>query len=114
MCGLILGGRLYTRAEDTLDADDLIFPRAATRVGRNYQTNVPSWEEQLEMEGHNGHGELEAGPPRHMGGELIDQVLTTIAHYARQSSVGTIAGRESTSPLLTLYARQATSVSSEV
>ena len=33
--------RLYTVAEDTLDPDDLIFPRAATRVGHKYQANVP-------------------------------------------------------------------------
>ncbi|KAJ8473751.1 hypothetical protein ONZ51_g7685 [Trametes cubensis] len=32
---------LYTFAEDTLDPDDLIFPRAATRVGPKYQANVP-------------------------------------------------------------------------
>ncbi|KAI0794573.1 hypothetical protein C8Q74DRAFT_1366004 [Fomes fomentarius] len=33
---------LYTFAEDTLDPDDLIFPRAATRVGPKYQANVPA------------------------------------------------------------------------
>ena len=32
---------LYTIAEDTLDPDDLIFPRAATRVGPKYQATVP-------------------------------------------------------------------------
>ncbi|KAH7914580.1 hypothetical protein BJ138DRAFT_1143440 [Hygrophoropsis aurantiaca] len=32
----------YTVAEDTLDPDDLIFPRAATRVGPKFQANVPS------------------------------------------------------------------------
>ncbi|KAI0738659.1 hypothetical protein C8Q80DRAFT_255981 [Daedaleopsis nitida] len=32
---------LYTFAEDTLDPDDLIFPRAATRVGPKYQAIVP-------------------------------------------------------------------------
>ncbi|KAI0675865.1 hypothetical protein C8Q78DRAFT_353648 [Trametes maxima] len=32
---------LYTFAEDTLDPDDLIFPRAATRVGPKYQATVP-------------------------------------------------------------------------
>ncbi|KAG9313136.1 hypothetical protein JVU11DRAFT_6586 [Chiua virens] len=31
----------YTVAEDTLDPDDLIFPRAATRVGPKYQALVP-------------------------------------------------------------------------
>ncbi|KZT07232.1 uncharacterized protein LAESUDRAFT_758638 [Laetiporus sulphureus 93-53] len=31
----------YTVAEDTLDPDDLIFPRATTRVGPKYQANVP-------------------------------------------------------------------------
>ncbi|EGO22633.1 hypothetical protein SERLADRAFT_451461 [Serpula lacrymans var. lacrymans S7.9] len=32
----------YTVAEDTLDPDDLIFPRAATRVGPKFQVNIPS------------------------------------------------------------------------
>lgn len=32
----------YTVAEDTLDPDDLIFPRAATRVGPKYQAAIPS------------------------------------------------------------------------
>ncbi|EJC99959.1 uncharacterized protein FOMMEDRAFT_159536 [Fomitiporia mediterranea MF3/22] len=32
---------LYTVAEDTMDPDDLIFPRAATRVGPKYQVTVP-------------------------------------------------------------------------
>ncbi|KIY44946.1 hypothetical protein FISHEDRAFT_50335 [Fistulina hepatica ATCC 64428] len=31
---------LYTVAEDTVDPDDLIFPRTATRVGPRYQANV--------------------------------------------------------------------------
>ncbi|KAG8221065.1 hypothetical protein J3R82DRAFT_2579 [Butyriboletus roseoflavus] len=31
----------YTVAEDTLDPDDLIFPRAATRVGPKYQAVIP-------------------------------------------------------------------------
>ncbi|KAH8110725.1 hypothetical protein DFH11DRAFT_1618256 [Phellopilus nigrolimitatus] len=31
---------LYTVAEDTMDPDDLIFPRAATRVGPKYQATV--------------------------------------------------------------------------
>ncbi|PCH36401.1 hypothetical protein WOLCODRAFT_81894 [Wolfiporia cocos MD-104 SS10] len=31
----------YTVAEDTLDPDDLIFPRSATRVGSKYQAAVP-------------------------------------------------------------------------
>ncbi|PPQ64354.1 hypothetical protein CVT24_008423 [Panaeolus cyanescens] len=32
----------HTVAEDTLDAEDLIFPRTASRVGPKYQANVPS------------------------------------------------------------------------
>ncbi|TFK71677.1 hypothetical protein BDN72DRAFT_957959 [Pluteus cervinus] len=31
----------HTVAEDTLDSEDLIFPRTATRVGPKYQVNVP-------------------------------------------------------------------------
>ncbi|CAE6428957.1 unnamed protein product [Rhizoctonia solani] len=34
---------LYTVAEDTLDPDDLIFPKAATRVGARYQAIVGPW-----------------------------------------------------------------------
>ncbi|KAF8748005.1 PHD-like zinc-binding domain [Rhizoctonia solani] len=34
---------LYTVAEDTLDPDDLIFPKAATRVGARYQAVVGPW-----------------------------------------------------------------------
>ncbi|KAJ6619944.1 hypothetical protein B0H10DRAFT_1912520 [Mycena sp. CBHHK59/15] len=32
----------YTVAEDTLDPEDLIFPRAATRLGPKFQANVPA------------------------------------------------------------------------
>ncbi|KAF8972764.1 hypothetical protein BDZ97DRAFT_1649930 [Flammula alnicola] len=32
----------HTVAEDTLDPDDLIFPRTASRVGPKYQANVPT------------------------------------------------------------------------
>ncbi|KAF9560108.1 hypothetical protein CPC08DRAFT_708307 [Agrocybe pediades] len=32
----------YTVAEDTLDPEDLIFPRTASRVGPKYQANVPA------------------------------------------------------------------------
>lgn len=34
---------LYTVAEDTLDPDDLIFPKAATRVGPRFQAVVGPW-----------------------------------------------------------------------
>ncbi|KAE8540336.1 hypothetical protein D1P53_003281 [Cryptococcus gattii VGV] len=37
---------IHTNVEDTLDPEDAIFPRAATRVGSKYQANVPSWEEE--------------------------------------------------------------------
>ncbi|KAI0042738.1 hypothetical protein FA95DRAFT_1590696 [Auriscalpium vulgare] len=33
---------LYTVAEDTLDPDDLIFPRTTTRVGPKYQVTIPA------------------------------------------------------------------------
>lgn len=64
-----IDGSLYTRAQDTLDPDDPIFPRAATRVGLRYQAIVPSWEEQQAAEARHGFGETEAGPSRHIGGE---------------------------------------------
>lgn len=41
---------LYTRAEDTLNPEDLIFPRSVTRVGIKYQANVPTLEEQADGE----------------------------------------------------------------
>ncbi|CAE6467003.1 unnamed protein product [Rhizoctonia solani] len=34
---------LYTVAQDTLDPDDLIFPKAATRVGARYQAVIGPW-----------------------------------------------------------------------
>ncbi|KAG9042537.1 putative PHD type zinc finger protein with BAH domain-containing protein [Tulasnella sp. UAMH 9824] len=34
---------LHTFAEDTLDPDDMIFPRAATRIGPKYQSSVPQY-----------------------------------------------------------------------
>ncbi|KAF9224072.1 hypothetical protein BS17DRAFT_780421 [Gyrodon lividus] len=37
----------YTVADDTLDPDDLIFPRAATRVGPKYQAGIPPLSETL-------------------------------------------------------------------
>lgn len=37
---------IHTNVKDTLDREDAIFPRAATRVGSKYQANVPSWEEE--------------------------------------------------------------------
>lgn len=55
---------LYTRAEDTLSAEDLIFPRAVTRVGTKYQANVLSWEEQQEAEAHHAAQLDQAGPSR--------------------------------------------------
>ncbi|WWC87223.1 uncharacterized protein L201_002111 [Kwoniella dendrophila CBS 6074] len=55
---------VYTTPEDTLDPEDAIFPRAATRVGSKYQANVPSWEEQ-EKPHLPGMIEAEAGPSRH-------------------------------------------------
>ncbi|KAJ3565703.1 hypothetical protein NP233_g7465 [Leucocoprinus birnbaumii] len=36
-----IDARQYTVAEDTLDPEDLIFPRTATRQGPKYQANVP-------------------------------------------------------------------------
>lgn len=37
---------LYTNAEDTLNPEDLIFPRAVTRLGVKFQANVMTEEEQ--------------------------------------------------------------------
>ena len=61
--------RLYTNAEDTLDPDDLIFPRAATRTGAKFQANVMTWEEQQAAEERHRLGESEAGPSRHIARE---------------------------------------------
>ncbi|KII85994.1 hypothetical protein PLICRDRAFT_56467 [Plicaturopsis crispa FD-325 SS-3] len=51
----------YTVAEDTLDPDDLIFPRAATRVGPRYQVNVPALNEPTppEIEERGGESTIE-------------------------------------------------------
>ncbi|KAL7424387.1 putative PHD type zinc finger protein with BAH domain-containing protein [Cryptotrichosporon argae] len=54
---------LYTHAEDTLDPDDQIFPRAVTRVGPKFQATVPTWEEQ-QAQAHHAFGDPEAGPSR--------------------------------------------------
>jgi hypothetical protein len=62
-------GRLYTNAEDALDPDDLIFPRAATRTGIKFQANVLSWEEQQAAEERHRLGESESGPSRHIASE---------------------------------------------
>lgn len=42
--------RLYTDAEDTLNPEDLIYPRAVTRIGTKFQANVPTEEEQAKLE----------------------------------------------------------------
>ena len=70
-CRRKLTVRLYTHAEDALDPDDQIFPRAATRIGTKYQANVLTWEEQQELEAKHGVIEPEAGPSRHVRGELV-------------------------------------------
>lgn len=61
--------RLYTNAEDALDPDDLIFPRAATRTGAKFQANVMTWEEQQAAEERHRLGESESGPSRHIARE---------------------------------------------
>lgn len=60
---------LYTNAEDALDPDDLIFPRAATRTGAKFQANVMTWEEQQAAEERHRLGESESGPSRHIARE---------------------------------------------
>ncbi|KAM5536579.1 hypothetical protein V8D89_009674 [Ganoderma adspersum] len=54
---------LYTFAEDTLDPDDLIFPRAATRVGPKYQVTVPTApgtaDRPIDIEERGGDGTIE-------------------------------------------------------
>jgi hypothetical protein len=64
--GVVADSSLYTNAEDTLDPDDLIFPRAATRTGIKFQANVLTWEEQQAAEERHRLGESEAGPSRHI------------------------------------------------
>lgn len=59
----LLTHRLYTRAEDTLSEEDLIFPRSVTRVGTKFQANVLSWGEQLEAEKRRPI-DVEVGPSR--------------------------------------------------
>jgi hypothetical protein len=90
-----LRSRLYTKAEDTLDGDDPIFPRAATRVGMKYQASVLSWEEQQEAEARHRSGENEAGPSRHIPGGS-GQPLGIASDD--QSKEGMTTGSESTNP----------------
>ncbi|WVO15843.1 hypothetical protein L204_103505 [Cryptococcus depauperatus] len=45
---------LYTNAEDSLDPEDSIFPRAVTRVGVKFQANVPSWQSESMAEDRSG------------------------------------------------------------
>ncbi|KAK4688923.1 hypothetical protein P7C73_g1187, partial [Tremellales sp. Uapishka_1] len=56
---------LYTAVRDTIDKDDLIFPKAATRVGTKFQALVPEWDEQQAVEATRAMKEGEAGPSRH-------------------------------------------------
>jgi len=51
---------------ESIDPDDPIFPRTATRTGIKYQAHVLSWEEQQERELRHRLGEPEAGPSRHI------------------------------------------------
>ncbi|CAK9782337.1 hypothetical protein CC85DRAFT_282380 [Cutaneotrichosporon oleaginosum] len=54
---------LHTRAEDTLSEEDLIFPRAVTRVGPKYTANVLTWEEQQAAEAAKQDALRAHGPP---------------------------------------------------
>ena len=40
---------IHTSALDVLDSNDLIYPRAITRVGAKYQVHVPPWGNELEQ-----------------------------------------------------------------
>lgn len=75
--------RLYTEAQDTLDPDDQIFPRAVTRVGIRYQASVLSWEEQQAAEARHGFGETEAGPSRHLVGKPMSLGPEPRTHCSR-------------------------------
>lgn len=55
---------MHTRAEDTLDAEDLIYPRAVTRVGTKFQANVMTWEEQQRAEEKRQSSLLDTGSSR--------------------------------------------------
>lgn len=55
---------MYTRAEDTLNPEDLIYPRAVTRVGPKFQANVMSWEQQVEAERRRQESLETVGPSR--------------------------------------------------
>lgn len=72
----------YTVAEDTLDPDDAIFPKSATRVGPRFQAIVPSWEEQMdaaEAARRNFGESSEAGPSRHIAGKFAFHLLAILA-----------------------------------
>ena len=67
------GCRIYTIAEDTLDPDDPIFPRAATRVGTKFQAVV---EDELD--------ESKIGQPKSVHGEpSLPSLLSGVPPFPR-------------------------------
>lgn len=84
-------GSLYTSAQDTLDPDDPIFPRAATRVGIKYQAVVPPWKgDPATVEADQRLAEPEAGPSRHIIGKtpLIPFIHDRLTIVERGHDIG--------------------------
>ncbi|THV02548.1 hypothetical protein K435DRAFT_749271 [Dendrothele bispora CBS 962.96] len=61
----------YTVAEDTLDPEDNIFPRTATRVGPKYQPNYPE------------NGSANPGPDEERGEDKTIEVLSAVNDFTQ-------------------------------
>ncbi|KAG8958510.1 putative PHD type zinc finger protein with BAH domain-containing protein, partial [Tulasnella sp. 419] len=70
---------LYTVAEDTLDPDDMIFPRTTTRVGPRYQSSIPIYV--------GGPAPAEVPPSTddnlpNRGGDETIEVMSDVVHWS--------------------------------
>ncbi|EIW75100.1 hypothetical protein CONPUDRAFT_112361 [Coniophora puteana RWD-64-598 SS2] len=66
----------YTVAEDTLDPDDLIFPRTATRVGPKYQAVIPGSTEGISI----------PVPTEERGGDETIEVLSAVHSMSKEEA----------------------------
>lgn len=73
---------LYTVAEDTLDPDDLIFPKAATRVGARFQAVVGPWVSQDSQASPQPSQTPDGVPER--GGDDTIEMLSIISSMAEE------------------------------
>ncbi|KIR60339.1 hypothetical protein I314_03630 [Cryptococcus bacillisporus CA1873] len=74
---------IYTNAEDTLDPEDAIFPRAATRVGSKYQANVPLWREEHRHQDFDLYPEAKKIKTQHASSVWFERVADYMEHVKR-------------------------------